>query len=446
MATASMLVYFFALLAAAFVLLFNNPRSETNRWAVLFLAAASIGGLADTLSVAGFNGASNTVQLLNHIVTPYAILIFAILYSETAVSKRAKIALKLLLLLPVLTTAIIVLLSSSAFAVPYKFLLAWAAPYYLATCGLLIRSLWKETDRRNRKSRLIVTVIIVPTVLAVLVFINIANAFIPNFDFFRYISFFIIYSLTIALLGSFAYGVLGVKLRFEHDPLESAMKTASSGTSLLNHSIKNEIGKIAISSENLKQTLGDREDSMTHLQIIAKASDHLLHMTERMHSQLKTLTLVEEPCRLDQLIEQCLLQHKPLLEQSNISVSVQFSVRPTLLCDPVHLQEAIGNVLMNAKEAMPDGGMLDVRLEHTKREIRLTIQDTGEGIAEGSLAHVFEPFFSTKNRDGNFGLGLSYVYNVMRKSGGAIELVSVPRAGTIATFRFPAKKAEEGLS
>nr|WP_301539634.1 HAMP domain-containing sensor histidine kinase [Paenibacillus sp. NEAU-GSW1] len=165
-----------------------------------------------------------------------------------------------------------------------------------------------------------------------------------------------------------------------------------------------------------------------------------------MHSQLKTLTLVEEPCRLDQLIEQCLLQHKPLLEQSNISVSVQFSVRPTLLCDPVHLQEAIGNVLMNAKEAMPDGGMLDVRLEHTKREIRLTIQDTGEGIAEGSLAHVFEPFFSTKNRDGNFGLGLSYVYNVMRKSGGAIELVSVPRAGTIATFRFPAKKAEEGLS
>ncbi|MFF2089641.1 sensor histidine kinase [Paenibacillus sp. NPDC058174] len=436
-----MLFYFFALLAAAAVVAVANPRSEPNRWAAAFLIFASIGGVADTLYEAGYGAAGHAVQLLNHTITPYGVLLFSIVYSESIRSKKVRLYAKLLLLLPPAAT-IIAATARQVFEIPYGLLLTWTAPYYLTACFLLLRALWQETDRRRRKSRLIVTVIIVPTVIAVLVFINVANAFIPDFQFFRYISFFILFSLTVALLGSFAIGVLGVKLRFERDPLEEAMKTASSGTTLLNHSIKNEIGKIALSSENLKYSLAESDTvSKQHLQIIANASEHLLQMAERMHSQTKELVLAKQRYQLYELIDRCLLQHKSVLEQAGIAVSVDYAVRPSLLGDPLHVSEALGNVLMNAIEAMPDGGLLTIRLTTEKKIFRLTVHDTGEGILPGEIAQVFQPFYSTKNRGSNFGLGLSYVYNVMRKSGGTAELTSVPGAGTSVALLFPAKLA-----
>ncbi|WP_042161731.1 sensor histidine kinase [Paenibacillus gorillae] len=442
-----MLFYFFALLAAAAVVAAANPRSEPNRWAAAFLVFASIGGVADTLYEAGYRAAGHAVQLLNHTITPYGVLLFSIVYSESIRSKKARLYAKLLLLLPPAATILAASSGRQVFEIPYGLLLLWTAPYYLTACFLLLWALWREEDRKRRRSRLIVTVIIVPTVIAVLVFINVANIFIPDFQFFRYISFFILFSLTVALLGSFAIGVLGVKLRFERDPLEDAMKTASSGTTLLNHSIKNEIGKIALSSENLKYSLADSDAvSKQHLQIIANASDHLLQMAERMHSQTKELVLAKQRYRLDELADRCLLQHGSVFEQAGIVVSVDYVVRPTLLGDPLHVSEALGNVLMNAIEAMQDGGLLTIRLTAEKKSFRLIVQDTGEGVPPSTIAQVFQPFYSTKNRGSNFGLGLSYVYNVMRKSGGTAELTSVIGAGTSVALLFPAKLsgAEDG--
>lgn len=110
-----------------------------------------------------------------------------------------------------------------------------------------------------------------PTILAALLFINVAAVLTPDIDAFRYVSIFIIYSLSVALICTFIYGVLGVKLRFENDPLEGTMKAVSSGAVQLNHSIKNEIGKIAISSDNLKRELSAQlpgTGSLSHLEII----------------------------------------------------------------------------------------------------------------------------------------------------------------------------------
>jgi len=324
----------------------------------------------------------------------------------------------------------------------YRWLLAWTAPYYLASCYILVRSLWNEDNERKKRSRFIATIIIVPTLLAVLVLINVANVFMPELEFFRYVSLFIIYSLTVALLCTFLYGVLGVKLRFERDPLENTMKAVSSGTTLLNHSIKNEIGKIAISSENLKQAFAEPVDdaAMQQLQIIANASDHMLAMVNRIHSQTKAIVLVETACRLDQLVGQCLLQHQELLKDGGIEVITNYSCNPTVLCDAVHLREAMGNILMNAVEAMPGGGMVEVRLEAAKKGVVLSFMDNGKGISEEQLSFVFDPFFSTKNRSQNFGLGLSYVYNVMQKSGGSIVLSSREHGGTEVRLLFPRKK------
>jgi hypothetical protein len=168
----------------------------------------------------------------------------------------------------------------------------------------------------------------VPTWLAVLVLINVANVLSPDFEYFRYVSLFIVYSLFVAVLCTFLYGVLGVKLRFELDPLDRTMQAVSLGTALLNHTSKNEIGKIAISSENLKQTIaGNDEKSLQHLQIIGSASDHVMAMVTRIHSQMKDIVLREEPCRLDLLLQDCLSQHEMLLRKHGVGVNADISLR-----------------------------------------------------------------------------------------------------------------------
>ena len=202
-----MLYYFFALLAAALILLFSHYRSETNRWAAFFLCSAAIGGLSEWLIDAGLGGWSDVVQFMNHTLTPYGVLVFSMVYSERIPRARTRIYLKWLLLLPAVIM-LVTTLGAPVFQIDFRLLLVWVGPYYLVSCYLLLLSLWKEQDRRKKRNRFITTVIIVPTLLAVLALINVANVISPDFDFFKYISLFIVYSLIVALLCTFVYGVL----------------------------------------------------------------------------------------------------------------------------------------------------------------------------------------------------------------------------------------------
>jgi len=433
-----MLYYFFALLTAGIVLLMNNIRRDTNRWAALFLVSASIGGIADQFQSWGLPMWAQTARLINHVMTPYGLLIFCLLYSGLLLQARMRMLAKLLLLVPVMGSVVQALLTPEL-NLDYRWLLVWTAPYYLLACMSLVVSLWRENNRRKKRNKLITTLIIVPTVLAVLLFINVAKVFYPDFAFFRYISIFIIYSLGAAVLCTFLYGVLGVKLRFEHEPLESTMKAVSTGTTMLNHSLKNEIGKIAISTENLRSSSNLDKEALEQLQIIAAASDHMLTMVGRIHSQMRDFHLQEEPCRLDHLVAEALQHIKPLAGDK-IHITAQYNYRPFLLCDAVHVRESLNNVLENAIEAMPAGGELTVELDRVGNEIALRVRDEGSGISEDHLNQLFEPFFSTKNRKLNFGLGLSYVYNVMQKSGGRVDISSKLDKGTVVTLLFPAAK------
>jgi len=432
-----MLYYFAALLGAALILLISNPRSEINRWAAIFLGLASIGGLIDDVRDTGYPILANVIQFLNLTITPYAVVIFCVVYSELLNRGNRRAWLKCLLIIPIVVTV-----ACTPFLpdmeINYALVLSWAAPYYLGGCSLLIVSLFKEQNRGKRRNRFITTLIIVPTLLAALTFIYVAKVFYPSFEFFEYVSYFLIYSFVVAVLCVFVYGVLGVRLRIERDPLDHAMTAVSMGAKLLNHTMKNEIGKIAISSENLQRTISEEDvQSRQHLQIISDSTEHMLAMVERIHSRMKDIVLRPQLCRLDELVEQTLehIQHR--LDDNGVTVCTDFDARPTLMCDPVHLKEAIGNLLANADEAIKGGGTIRIAIAENSKGISVSVEDTGAGIATDKLAHVFEPFYSTKSSSRNFGLGLSYVYNVMRKSGGSVDISSRVNDGTRITLYFP---------
>ena len=389
-----MIYYVVALWSAAAVLLFNQPRSEVNRWAAFFLWSAGIGGLTDLLVPAGFIAGRYEpwIQFLNHTLTPYGVLIFCMVYTRRPEDHKRMRDFKLGLFLPVLAMLAQVFLTE-AYRIHYGWLFVWTVPYYVAACALLIRALSLEMNPQKRKGMWITTWIMVPTLLGVMLLINVGNLISPGYDSFRYVFLFILYSLGVAVICTFVYGVLGVRLKFERDPLDRTMQAVSSGTSMLNHTIKNEIGKIAMSTENVKRLLPqDNGVAIEQLEVIANSSEHLLAMVGRMQQQMKAFKLVEQPVRVDQLLAELQLREQDLLRRHGVELNVICRQRPWLLADTVHLKEAISNLIRNSVEAMPEGGLITITITADRKGAAITVKDNGTGIPRAQQELVFEPF------------------------------------------------------
>src|SRR5262245_15052742 len=125
--------------------------------------------------------------------------------------------------------------------------------------------------------------------------------------------------------------------------------------------------------------------------------------------------------------------------------------------DPAALEAAVMNVALNARDAMPDGGLLTIRTSRVEITTRpssgdelepgvyatLALQDTGGGMAPDVVARVFEPFFTTKTGGRGTGLGLSMVYGFAKQSGGTVTIKSEPGRGTIVTMFLPLAKQDQ---
>jgi PAS domain S-box-containing protein len=109
--------------------------------------------------------------------------------------------------------------------------------------------------------------------------------------------------------------------------------------------------------------------------------------------------------------------------------------------DPGQLRQAIVNLAVNAREAMPSGGKLIIETANADAEVSLKVRDTGHGMDKATLEHVFEPFFTTKGVGKGTGLGLATVYGIVRQSAGHITVESDVGYGTTFTVLLPA--AEE---
>jgi two-component system NtrC family sensor kinase len=104
------------------------------------------------------------------------------------------------------------------------------------------------------------------------------------------------------------------------------------------------------------------------------------------------------------------------------------------------LQQVFLNLFMNARDAMPSGGMLEVRTFATNGSVEVEVTDTGSGISRDNLPRIFDPFFTTKSTGRGTGLGLSVSYGIVKEHAGKIEVRSTPGKGTSFRLEFPAAR------
>jgi signal transduction histidine kinase len=156
-----------------------------------------------------------------------------------------------------------------------------------------------------------------------------------------------------------------------------------------------------------------------------------------------------EPTDLKQVIEDTLLLMEKELQKYRIGIEKKIEAVPLILAAGNQLQRVLINMLVNARQAMPNGGMVLLQLtsEDEGRTVTLAIRDTGQGIAPEHLPKIFDPFFSTKSGPdasgkGGTGLGLSACREIIESHSGRIRVESSLGRGTQFIMRFPSLLAE----
>lgn len=142
------------------------------------------------------------------------------------------------------------------------------------------------------------------------------------------------------------------------------------------------------------------------------------------------------------------------LSKAPILVKYQLNAQDSYIYgDPDQFQNAITNIAVNAQEAMPSGGQIIIKTENVTIDqtiskshlftiipgyyIVISVTDSGVGMDQQTLSHLFEPFYTSKDRSRNTGLGLACVYGIVKKHNGFIDVESKPDAGTTFTLYFP---------
>jgi PAS domain S-box-containing protein len=224
-------------------------------------------------------------------------------------------------------------------------------------------------------------------------------------------------------------------------------------TSGIAHDFNNMLGVISVNISSLTHRLAPEDIALKRL------AENAMKGVERAAALTRQLLAFARPQPPDATsldVNLLILGIRELLERTlGEKVTVEAMLMDGLwpaLADANQLENALLNLAVNARDAMPDGGRLTMKTENAALDeayaaahpdamageyLAITITDTGVGMPPEVVALAFEPFFTTKEAGHGSGLGLSQVYGFIKQSGGHVSIVSTPRVGTAVTLYLP---------
>jgi two-component system, NtrC family, sensor histidine kinase PilS len=218
------------------------------------------------------------------------------------------------------------------------------------------------------------------------------------------------------------------------------------------HEINNPIGIISAKARLL---LFDQRDDMSEQ--VADEIEKVIDLADRVASIAKGLLSASRPSTAQQQlinlrepVQRALSMIHQRATRAGIRIEENFDVRlPPVFANAQEIEQVFLNILLNAIDAMPDGGHLSVRAEKIEVAdtkgipwIIVIVSDTGVGVSAEVAESVFDPFFTTKGEAHGTGLGLAICQGILRSHGGRIRFESTPGTGTRVSVMFPAGGAE----
>ena len=250
------------------------------------------------------------------------------------------------------------------------------------------------------------------------------------YDFFPYYLFgsAVLVSLSIIMLI-----VISNRLNDNDFTMSRQIDAANTTSKTFCHYMKNEL--LALQAEiQMLEVAGDRETERTH---IIERCQNLYNRLDVMHRSTKTSKLTLELTDLEALIRRMLERMSIQLDGFTVHIH-SGDIIPSAMLDPNFFEQALHNIVINAIDAMadlpPERRNLNITLRSIDNWIALSITDTGPGIAQNNLNHIFEPFFSSYPVAEHWGIGLTMTYRIIKAHNGRISVES--REGKGTTFRI----------
>ena len=224
------------------------------------------------------------------------------------------------------------------------------------------------------------------------------------------------------------------------------------------HDFNNLLTAILGYTELLLSSRAETDPDRGDLEEIQRAGQRAAGLTQQLLAFSRKQVLIPKEVDLNQTVAglQSMLAR---LIRADIRLSCLLAPTPAIVrVDPMQIEQAILNLVLNARDAMPAGG--EIRLEvslvrrspvdpppdlgwHTGDLVRLGVIDNGVGISPEARAHLFEPFFTTKGVGKGTGLGLASVYGIVRQSNGFVTVESQPGSGSVFAMHFPVALATD---
>jgi len=210
------------------------------------------------------------------------------------------------------------------------------------------------------------------------------------------------------------------------------------------HEINNPLAGILTYAKLLKKKLGRATqadpENLSMLDLIESESRRCGEIVKNLMTFARPTSMNREPADLNLIIDRCvrLVQHQLKLRNVELHLALSQNL-PYVRCDSGQIEQVILALVMNAIDAMPNGGNLTLcsRTAEDPLKVQVEVKDDGVGMPPEVLANMFEPFFTTKEHGRGLGLGLAISRNIVERHGGRIEVASEPGRGTAFTVTLP---------
>jgi signal transduction histidine kinase len=254
-------------------------------------------------------------------------------------------------------------------------------------------------------------------------------------------------TLVFVVLGFYnLIGYTQVNFQSEQEDIQIQRKfdAASMGASVFVHSIKNQLLSTRVLNKKINQVFAQENPDLQELKkytnMFNQMNENMLERIEELYSSVKSHTISLSPVLLDSIIKMSIARfHQKYLD---CQVELTLETHGYVLADKTHLSEAIYNLLINAQDAIIAAGReVDGRVEMFTHEERLytviKVRDNGIGISKNVQKKIFDPFYTSKNTNYNWGMGLYYVRKIVKSHLGVLRFESLPGEGTSFYIMLP---------
>ena len=240
------------------------------------------------------------------------------------------------------------------------------------------------------------------------------------------------------------------RLRENEEQLIQAEKLTSLGqlAASIAHEVNNPLAGVLVYTQLLaKKLAGDTLPKEVALDYLSKMESELTRSARLVRNLLDFARQSEPALRQvnsNEVINRAftLVAHQAELQNIQAIKELDPSL-PKFMADFDQLQQVCTNLILNAVQAMPDGGRLTLRTSADDNQVKIEIQDTGCGISPENIRKLFTPFFTTKEKGKGIGLGLAIAYGIIQCHRGSIEVQSKEGEGTTFTIYLPLHHEEE---